>query len=209
MKRTLLILAAVCLVALPAAAQKDSTSGTRPTPPPPFVPSGGPYCSQTMIAPPDGTGVFVFDSQVVADAGTLTDLDVTINMTHTWVGDLIFTLEHDDTATTVTLIDQPGVPASGAGCGDDDIAGGVDDEGAIGLEDHCNATQPWINFLGIGGDPSNNTLLSAFDGEDLSGTWTIGVSDNTGADTGNMNEWCLVPTVDPVPVELQTFSIND
>src|SRR5690606_11005902 len=34
--------------------------------------------------------------------------------------------------------------------------------------------------------------LSAFDGEDLSGTWTLNISDNALGDTGALTEWCLV-----------------
>ena len=35
-------------------------------------------------------------------------LIVSIQATHTWVGDLIFTLVHVDTGTTITVIDRPG-----------------------------------------------------------------------------------------------------
>jgi trimeric autotransporter adhesin len=210
MKKLLMVVLAVSLMALPVAAQKGPGSGTRPFPPPPFVPSGTGICVQPGIIPPDATGVFVFSNQVVADTGTITDMDVSINMTHTWVGDLIFTLEHDDTGTAVTLINRPGIPVpGGAGCADDDINGGIDDEGSIALETHCDGTTPWINFFGIGGDPANSSLMAAFDGEELSGSWTMGVSDNAAGDTGTLNEWCLLPTTVPVPVELQTFSIED
>jgi len=126
---------------------------------------------------------------------------------HSWVGDLIFTLEHVDTGTTAVIIDRVGVPVvSTVGCGGDDILAEIDDEAALPVEDECADAVPTINGSFIGGDPANNSLLAAFAGEDINGTWTMTVSDNAGLDTGVMNEWCLVTT--PVPVELMGFSVE-
>jgi subtilisin-like proprotein convertase family protein len=41
------------------------------------------------------------------------------------------------------------------------------------------------------GDLTPDGDLSAFAGEDLDGDWTLFISDNAGADTGTLNEWCL------------------
>ncbi|MBT8143392.1 MAG: thrombospondin type 3 repeat-containing protein [Gammaproteobacteria bacterium] len=36
--------------------------------------------------------------------------------------------------------------------------------------------------------------MSAFNGQSLAGTWRLFVSDNAGSDTGQVDEWCLLPT---------------
>jgi hypothetical protein len=210
-KRNSVVLAAVlCLLAVPnvySQAEKGPGVGQRDVEPGPFIPSGGPYCDQPGAAIPDNTPGGVSSAQAITDTGTLTDLDVSLNVTHTWVGDLAVTLAHSGGATA-TILNQPGEPASTFGCSNDDIAGGIDDEGGTNLETHCAGTTPWINFLGVGGDPAG-PVMSAWDGEDFSGTWTLTISDNAGGDTGTLNEWCLLPSGAIVPVELQTFSIED
>lgn len=46
---------------------------------------------------------------VVPDPATITDVTVTFTgLTHTWIGDLIVTLTHVDTATTVDLFRRVG-----------------------------------------------------------------------------------------------------
>jgi len=168
---------------------------------------GGPFCSTTTIAIPDNDPGGVTDVLVIAESFQITDLNVGVNVAHSWVGDLIFTLEHVDTGTTAIIIDRPGVPAvSTVGCGGDDILAEIDDQAGLPVEDECADAVPTIDGIFVGGDPANNSLLAAFAGEDISGTWTMTVSDNAGLDTGAMNEWCLVTT--PVPVELMGFSVE-
>jgi subtilisin-like proprotein convertase family protein len=138
---------------------------------------------------PDNTPAGVTDDLVVVDSGEIIDMNVSLDVTHTWVGDLAFTLEHVDTGTTVTFYDRPGVPASTFGCSGNDIAATLDDEAATPVEDECGAGTPTI-----AGSFMPNNPLSAFDTEDLAGTWRITASDNAGGDTGTLNEWCLLPT---------------
>ena len=52
-----------------------------------------------------------------------------MNVTHTWVGDLILgLLEHVDTGSTAVLFDRPGVPPGTFGCSGDNIDNYADDE---------------------------------------------------------------------------------
>ncbi len=146
-------------------------------------------CSSPALAIPDATPAGVTNDMVVATAGTLTDLDVTLKTTHTWVGDLIFRLTNVTTATTVTFFDRPGAPASTNGCSGNDIDATLSDEGATPVEGVCAGSVPTI-----AGTFSPNNPLSAFDGQNLAGTWRITVSDNAGADLGTLTEWCLAPT---------------
>ena len=144
------------------------------------------YGSSPNVAIPDFSAAGVSDSQVIGDSFAIGDLDVELVVNHTWQGDLIVTLTHEDTGTSVTLVDRNGVPASTFGCGEDNWAGLVlDDEGASSVEDACapNLSSP-PNLIPVGS-------LSAFDGEDMAGTWTLNISDNAEFDTGTLASWSI------------------
>src|SRR5690606_8649976 len=138
----------------------------------------------------DSPSTGVTDTFVIADAGEIADLNISILAAHTWVGDLQFTLVHQDTGTSVMVIDRPGVPATVNGCSSDNINVLLDDEGVDGpVENQCAANPALF------GNPTPNNPLSAFDGEDLSCTWLLTVRDNAGSDVGTLNTWCLAPSL--------------
>jgi len=144
-------------------------------------------CSSPNLAIPDNVPAGVTNSLVVSDPSVLTGLKLQIKASHTWVGDLKFTLSKS--AGTTTVIDRPGVPASANGCNGDDIDVTLDDGSAVLVENQCNASAPAIS----GVDKPNNPISSVFAGQPLAGTWNLNVSDNAGADTGTLIQWCLVP----------------
>ncbi|HSH03486.1 MAG TPA: M4 family metallopeptidase [Anaerolineae bacterium] len=153
------------------------------------------FCSVPNVAIPDNNPAGIGDTITVANGSNILDLDVALTATHTFVGDLIFVLEHVDTGTVVTLIDRPGVPASTFGCNNDNLDGVADDEGVLtDIENHCNGTNPWVTGTFV---PTE--ALSAFDNESMAGDWTVTVSDNVGFDTGTLVEWCLLPTLGALP----------
>jgi len=169
-------------------------------PPPPSTN----YCSAPGVSIPDNNPAGVNDTISVAPGGNIVDMNVAITATHTWVGDLIFTLTHVDSGTSVTLIDRPGVPAGTFGCNNNDLTGIADDSGNIAdIENHCAGTTPWINDSFVPMEP-----LAGFNGEDLSGEWTLNVSDNVGADTGTLAEWCLQPTIGIAPPTPPQIEVN-
>jgi subtilisin-like proprotein convertase family protein len=156
------------------------------------------YCSSPALAIPDNNPTGVTTDMVVPDSGTMTDLNVSINATHTWVGDLIFTLTHMDTGTSATFYDRPGYTGSGFGCSGDNVDVVADDQGPdTPIENQCS-TLPAISGDAIGGDPPNASLLAAFNGESLTGTWRITASDNAGGDTGTLNTWCIQVTTSTI-----------
>ena len=122
----------------------------------------------------------------VADDVTLSDVNVRVEIAHTWVGDLAISLTSPG-GTTVVLLDQPGVPASTFGCSDNNMDVTFDDDSAVDLETWCMATDPWY-----AGDGAPVNPLSAFNGESSAGTWTLNVSDNAGGDTGDIVDWELI-----------------
>ena len=145
------------------------------------------FCATPALAIPDNNTTGATSDLVIANGGAITDLNVKIETTHTWVGDLIYTLTNVTTGTTVTIIDRPGVPASTNGCANNDINATLDDEAAGGaVETQCAASAPAIN-----GTFTPNNPLSAFDGQVRTGTWRLTVSDRAGADTGTLTRWCI------------------
>ena len=142
---------------------------------------------------PDADPVGVSHTINVADSIIIGDLDVGLTITHTWVGDLCVSLEHN--GVVVNVIQRPGAdngiePCHSEGpfgCSSDNYVGIVlDDVGAGGpIEDACtaNLTSP-PNYV-------PNEALNAFNGMDSSGDWTITVSDNATLDTGTFDSWSL------------------
>jgi subtilisin family serine protease len=160
------------------------------------------YCATPNLAIPDN-GAAVTSTIVVPAGGTnLTDLDLYIRGNHSWVGDVIFGLSKDGGANQLHF-DRPGVPTSTFGCSSNGPDITLDDESATPLETACPAT----DFVGTF---SPNVPLSFFDGQSISGTWTLSADDNAGGDSGSLLEWCLVPTVevDPMPF-LADFEAGD
>ncbi len=144
-------------------------------------------CSSPGIAIPDSNPTGASDSIVLADPSVLTGLKVKIAATHTWVGDLSFTLSNG--SGSVIMIDRPGVPASSFGCSGDNIDVTMDDASGTPVETQCNASPPALS----GDDQPNNPINPVFVGQSLAGTWTITAVDAAGGDTGTLDTWCLVP----------------
>ncbi len=74
------------------------------------------FCRAPGVAIPDPNPSPSVDDLLTLEAnGTVIDLDVTIKITHPWVGDLKVTLSHG--GSPVVLINRPGYTGSGFGCG--------------------------------------------------------------------------------------------
>ena len=111
----------------------------------------------------DETGI---TSVITVDASSdLSDVQVSIDLTHTWRGDLIVELT-SPAGTTVRLHNRTGSSA-------DDIVGTYGDDLV----------------------PDGPGDLLDFVGESPVGDWTLFVSDNVGSDTGTLNSWGLILTL--------------
>jgi subtilisin-like proprotein convertase family protein len=109
----------------------------------------------------------------VAAAGPVLDVNVDVSLSHTWSSDLEIRVSHE--ATTVLLFDNQ--------CGSEDNFNGTvfDDEAAGPIAcaaGHVGTFRPF-------------QPLSAFDGLEASGDWTISVTDNVGGDSGALTAWSL------------------
>jgi subtilisin-like proprotein convertase family protein len=115
----------------------------------------------------------------VNDAFCVGDVDVDIDITHTYIGDLIVDLTSPE-GRTVRLHNRTGGTTN-------DLVTTYDD-----------STNP----------PDGPGALADFNGENANGTWTLFVSDNAGADTGMLNDWTLriaagTGTCPPVALDMQ------
>jgi subtilisin-like proprotein convertase family protein len=150
-------------------------------------------CAVSPLPVPDGIDEGVVSNIVLSRSVVIDDLDVWLDMSHSWVGDLKFVLKHIESGTQVTLIDRPGVPATTYGCHGDDIDVILDDSAAELVENACNMSSPTL-----AGALRPMEALAAFQGELWSGTWQLSVIDTVAPDLGVLNNWCLLPTYDPI-----------
>ena len=107
----------------------------------------------------------------------INDVNVSVDIQHTWVGDLDITLTAPDGTTTVELM------PSGT-CGNcDDMNVTFDDDAANPI---TGAAAP------ISGDfqPASGSL-STFNGLQSAGDWTLTITDNANQDGGNLLSWSL------------------
>ena len=135
------------------------------------------------LAIPDNDPTGVTTTISITEDVIIDDLNVDLDITHTWVGDLIITLT-SPAGTSVTMIDRIGTTTGGVGCGGDDILATLDDAAAQPVETQCGTGVPSID-----GTFSPNNPLAAFNGESTLGDWTISISDNASGDTGTLNNW--------------------
>jgi hypothetical protein len=119
---------------------------------------------------------------------------VTVNVNHTWVGDVICTISNG--TVTADLIRRPGVPASTVGESDNlagtyvFVDGGADlPANAASSADSAHNIPPG-NYSASSGT-SAVSLGAAFNGQPLAGTWTLSISDNATIDTGVLSGFAV------------------
>ncbi|MEJ8566784.1 Ig-like domain-containing protein [Elongatibacter sediminis] len=150
-------------------------------------------CTMPDTAIPDNDPATGVTSLIdIADSGDLANVSVALEIHHTYVGDLIVTLEHD--GETVKVLDRPGRPDVPAGCSGNDIDAIFDDDGSETAHDFCqtNPSTPVLSGTLLPVEP-----FAAFQGMDALGAWHLKVTDNEGFDTGTLFRWCLIPIINP------------
>jgi subtilisin-like proprotein convertase family protein len=181
------VLAAITVISNSgAAAQDGSVAGSCPV----SENDVGTYHDQLSfpLGIPDNDSDGVSDCIAIADGLTIADLNVAVTINHTWVGDLVVKLRHEQSGTEVLLINRAGVgPGNAIGCPNDDIRATLDDDTASQADSACSVSSPAINGLFRPTEP-----LAAFNGESIGGVWTINVSDHNSIDLGNLESWSLI-----------------
>lgn len=172
-------------------AQDDG--GITPLAAPPAPPGGTAtttnFANNTPVAIPDGPGGMVSSDVMVSGIDTyLWDVDLTVDITHTFAADLEVTLTSPGGTVVVVTTDNGG--------GNDDVFSGslFDDQ----------AGTPVTLFTYTDGVTATPLVpegaLGAFIGEDPNGTWTLDITDDAGLDTGMLNSWSLdVTTLSGAP----------
>ncbi len=155
---------------------------------------------------PDNSNVAV---TLTAPGGTVSDVNLTVNITHTWNADIRLSLSSPAVATQVLWMN-----CGGSG---DNLTDTVLDEAAVGLASCTLAGAPFSGSF----QPTNGQTNSAptpihaagnlgnFNGTDATGIWTLTVADDSNICTGTLNSWSL--TMDgtpPLPVELTSVVVE-
>ncbi len=137
-------------------------------------------------------GVLIGPLQTESDGTTIADVIVDISMSHTWIGDLIFTVQYDmDCDGDVDAEAHPLCRHQLTGCPVDNCCGcsgnlsGMymfdDDESSI--ENVC----PTTFAPGCYGPDFDGNMLSAFDGLPKGGCFWFLLQDGAGGDTGTVS----------------------
>jgi len=149
----------------------------------------------------EGQGFNILDNTTISrsvnvpESFEVANVEVNMDVTHTWVGDLIFTISHN--GTPVRLVDRPGRTTSGFG-----TSSSID--GQYTFSD--SGTVEWENLTDF---PSGVYLpfepLAPFVGMEAQGLWTLSISDNASGDTGTLRGW----SIRLVPVSTGPVCVGD
>lgn len=110
----------------------------------------------------------------IVNSGVISDVNLTMAMTHSYIGEV-----------TVTVISPSGtqVAVFSNDCGSsNNITATFDDSG---VAQSCGTTP------GISGTVSPFQSLAAFNGENMTGTWTLRIQDSGAGDGGSLSAWSL------------------
>lgn len=120
---------------------------------------------------------------VPAGAGLIRDLDINLDIFHSFDGDLKVTLTHVSSGVSIILFNGVGGTNEGFLIRLDDEAG----------NDIGSASNPKLDGPITGTyDPQGSAVLSVFDGLDASGEWRLSITDQSPNDTGTLFGWSLV-----------------
>lgn len=153
------------------------------------------YNNTTALTIPDGTatapGAVVASTISIPVTQTISDINVRVNVSHTYFSDLTIALNHPD-GTQVFLANGlcPGA-TSGFNITFDDAGSGV----------VCSAN--------VTGTYAPAASLSAFNGKPANGNYTLLLRDNARLDTGNLNNWSIEVCSQTVTLSTENFGLAD
>ncbi|MEO8517286.1 MAG: reprolysin-like metallopeptidase [Flavobacterium sp.] len=157
------------------------------------------YTNSTPLAIPDGTGAevpgaVVTNSIAVPVTYNLTDVDVALNVSHTWPNDLVIQIVHPNTTTFSSVWNRA--------CAGNDNFNVTLSDGAAGFTCVANMT----------GTFAPSSPLSVFNGLTANGTWRLFTADYYNGDVGSINSWAVTLcnksfTLSNEEFEFQDFSL--
>lgn len=169
----------------------------------------------------DNTGTLSACQNVtVSGMGAITDANISVAATHTWIGDLTIRVTAPGAAANseLTLLNRPGRTGTGAGNSDDlasatpilyddaapsavsaeDMGDGC--AGVIGVTAGCPDNYipaPDAADTPIAGVGTNLAQFNGRAGADVNGTWTLCAGDSAAGDPGTLTSWSLILTGAP------------
>jgi len=128
----------------------------------------------------------------VPSSGIIESMIVSVNVSHTWINDLIVEIIHPNGTTATSVFNRE--------CDDEDNI-------VVNFADGS----PAFNCAVTTGDYSPSSPLSVFNGLDSDGDWTISITDNWDGITGILNDWsiyvCTQPTMSIEENSFEDFSL--
>ena len=122
----------------------------------------------------------------------VSDVNLTANIEHTWISDIVLAvLSPVSSNVQVNVFQQQ--------CGSNDNINATFDDQGVAITCAANITGIITPFQ----------PLSAFNGVNSNGNWTIGVIDTAADDTGTFNSYTLTVCSQVVALSNESFSIND
>ncbi len=143
----------------------------------------GATATETIIAPGTVTG-------------NINKVTTTVDLTHTYVQDLVLELSHPD-GTKIRLMNR--------NC---DEGGTTPASYSFNFTDSAASPLPNGTCLNpiITGDVQPQQALSAFGGKTATGTWTLSATDYYNGDVGNIDSWSLTFCMAQVPLANASFN---
>lgn len=136
-------------------------------------------CNNTQVAIPDNNTAGVTSTIVVPPgAPNIGAVKISVDATHTWVGDLALTLSKDGGAAI-------SVYSPSSSCQGDNMDVSFFDT-AVGTANTCANATPAVS-----GEIKPVAAFAPLNGASATGTWSLKVVDRAGQDTGTLNGWCL------------------
>ena len=149
------------------------------------------YAGAPVVIPDNGT---VFETTLnVTGSGNITDLNVTIDLTHAFTEDMdIFLVSPGGTVVELTT-DNDDIPNASGGF----FNTRFDDEASTSIVDGAS---PFVGSFRPEG------LLSALDGQTANGTWTLRITDDFNPDAGELFGWSIDVTTASSPDETSVMT---
>ncbi|MGB0133102.1 proprotein convertase P-domain-containing protein [Dokdonella sp.] len=151
-------------------------------------------CFTGPLPIPDNNTTGATGTVVVAANGTIGEFNLDVEITHTYPGDLELQLSNGTTSVTL------GSRLGGTSCGVDNVDVTFDDQAAQAVT--CGTTPP-----GISGNRQPASPLSVFNGSPLAASWSLKAIDRAGQDVGQIESFCLVPTLLPDIIYVDGFDL--
>ena len=154
------------------------------------------YTNTTPLAIPDGLGAetpgaTASNSINVPISGSISDINIGLNVTHTYPNDLVIAISNPGNVTQVPVWNR-------ACAGNNNFN--------VTLSDGSPAFTCVANMAGTF---SPSSPLSAFNGGNPNGNWSLSVADFYNVDTGTINSWSIQVCADVFTLSTPTVGFND